>query len=366
MSSFLRTSTPADPSDASPCHAGLPLAGRRGLWRASWLAAAMLILGAAPSLATELGAAAVPTRNQIVIHDAAETLRDWCRPDGRGGLRLQLPGGASFELVTSVTDTVIANRGDGAFHSFALVEVRAALAAVRYPLAGIAADVFILPYPRREGLCSAAGPGLILLSPGVYPLPASQQHSEFLHELGHVVQYARLPDRSVSEWDRYRALRGISDASVYSASAPHADRPHEIFAEDFRALFGDPLACANAGIENPTLVPPAQVPGLATFLLELPVPPAEPVMSVRPNPARGPLVFSASGWSPALLDVFDVAGRRLVTLRPETTATGVRWLWDGLDEAGHRVGPGVVFARARGARASSQAPAPALRVTLLP
>ena len=37
----------------------------------------------------------------------------------------------------------------------------------------------------------------------------------------------------------YLPLRGITDLNVYSDAAPHADRPHEIFAEDFRALFGN-------------------------------------------------------------------------------------------------------------------------------
>ena len=113
-----------------------------------------------------------------------------------------------------------------------------------YPLDGVAADVFILPYPRRAGLTSAAGPGLILLSPGVYALPREQQHAEFVHELGHVVQYARLPDADADVVETATAaLRGITDVGRLLAPTPaHADRPHEIFAEDFRALFGGALA----------------------------------------------------------------------------------------------------------------------------
>ena len=47
------------------------------------------------------------------------------------------------------------------------------------------------------------------------------------------------------------------------------NRPHEIFAEDFRALFGGPTANYSGTIENPGLVHPGAVPGLAAFFLNL-------------------------------------------------------------------------------------------------
>lgn len=314
---------------------------------------------AAPACANELMTSCAPTSSHIVIHDASETLRDWCRLDAQGVLWLVLPGGASFELVTSPSDPAISNHGDGSFHAFDAGEVHAALAAVRYPLAGLAADVYILPYPRRAGLTSAAGPGLILLSPGVYPVPREQQHAEFDHELGHVVHYARLPDQDATDWDRYRALRGIGDFSVYSYASAHADRPHEIFAEDFRALFGGALANSTGSIENLALRPPAQVAGLADFMLSLSGMPLSVTLGVRPNPARGPLVFSRKGTATVALDLFDLAGRHLATVAPEAVDGSVRWSWDGRDESGRRAGPGVVFARVRDGSAS-------VRVTLLP
>ena len=314
---------------------------------------------AAPAGANEVATRSVPSSGHIVIHDAAETMRNWCRRDAAGVLQLVLPGGQSFELVTSTSDPAVTNHGDGSFHVFDAGEVAAALAAVRYPLDGVAADVYILPYPRRAGLTSAAGPGLILLSPGVYPVPREQQHAEFDHELGHVVHYARMPDQDAESWDRYRALRGILDFSVYSSSAAHAARPHEIFAEDFRALFGDALANATGSIENPDLAPPAQVAGLADFMLALSGAPLGVVLSVQPNPARGAVSFSQRSSVAAALDLFDLAGRRLATLAPEAGGGWVRWRWDGRDESGRRAGPGVVFARVRGGAAGA-------RVTLLP
>src|SRR5262249_62035489 len=106
-----------------------------------------------------------------------------------------------------------------------------------FSVRGLRHDALLLPSPRRTRLESAAVDGPVLLSPGVRPLSPQQQHAEFVDELGHVVQRAWMPDSNAGDWGAYRALRGITDASVYSATAIHADRPHEIFAEDFRALF---------------------------------------------------------------------------------------------------------------------------------
>ncbi len=325
-----------------------------------------LLAGAAPVTANEIAAQGVPTAAGIVIHDADATLRDWCRTDEQGVLWLELPGGARYELVTSVFDGAIANQGDGSFHPFDAAEVGAALAAVSYPLGHVAADVFILPYPRRDALSSAAGTGLILLSPGVYPLPRTQQHAEVVHELGHVVQRAALPDADVEGWDRYRGLRDIADVAVYNAAAAHADRPHEIFAEDFRALFGGTLANSSGTIENAALLPPGEVPGLEDFLLSLAGSPLAVSLGAAPNPSRGAVVFTrgvilAAGGAPAAaaLDLFDLAGRRLATLWPASFGDGLRWSWDGRDGAGRRVEPGVVFARVRDGSATA-------RVILLP
>lgn len=337
-----------------------PLARTRTCLGAT-LPAVVLLAGlpVAP-LANEIAGQGAPTSACVVVHDAAETLRDWCRTDAQGLLWLELPNGARYELITSVHDAAVSNPGDGSFHPFEAAEVAAALAAVSYPLEGVAADVFILPFPRRAGLSSAAGANLVLLSPGVYALPRVQQHAEVVHELGHVVQRLDLPDTDTAGWARYRGLRGILDASVYNATAAHADRPHEIFAEDFRALFGGALATSNGTIENATLTPPEQVTGLEDFLLSLAVPSLAVTLGAAPNPSRGAVVFSRGGGAAAVaLDLFDLAGRRLATLRPAAAGEGRRWSWDGRDDAGRRVEPGVVFARARDGSASA-------RVVLLP
>lgn len=284
----------------------------------------------------------------LVIHGPGETLRDYCRQED-GILWLVLPGGTRFELVTSTSDPLIANAGDGSFHPFDESVVREALSQVGFPLAGLSADVFILPYPRRTGLQSAAGAQLILLSPGVLALTAEQQHAQFVHELGHVAQYALMPDAAIDLWTRYRELRGITDIERFRADAPHADRPHEIFAEDFRALFGGALANYSGTIENASLCMPQMVHGLDAFVHGLAG--ASRVagkLEGFPNPSRGVVSFRRQGGAAAPIDLFDLGGRRVATLAPSPGAGGWSWRWDGRDERGHRVAPGVLLARARG------------------
>ncbi len=290
-----------------------------------------------------------PSVAGLTIHGPQETLRDFC-VEQDGALWLVLPGGARHELVTSPSDPVIANSGDGSFHPFDESTVRTAIAALRTPLAPVRAEVFILPYPRRSGLESAAGPGLILLSPGVRQLSAEHQHSEFVHELGHVVHYTRMPDDAVAEWARYRDLRGITDDALYNSSAMHANRPHEIFAEDFRALIGGALANYSGTIENATLAPPASVAGLEDFMRAIAG--AATSGSGRslvcfPNPSSETVSFARSGGEGEALEVYDLGGRRVATLAPVATAGLVTWRWEGSDMTGSPVGAGVFFARSR-------------------
>ena len=313
-----------------------------------------------PAAANELCASATSVSG-LLIHDADETLRDYCRNEG-GRLYLELPGGSRWELITSTTDPAITNPGDGSFHAFERSEVNAALAAVRFPLHQVSAEVFILPYPRRLGLESAAGPGLILLTPGVRPLSREHQHSEFVHELGHVVQYALFPDANAGGWSEYAYMRGI-DAPSFNASAPHADRPHEIWAEDFRALFGGPSATSNGTIENATLTYPTQVQGLATFMQGVAATsassPAAPRLTAS-SFAWGAVSFSRAGSQACALDVYDASGRRLASLEPSMGSNGVTWSWDGRDASGRQIRGAVVFARPRDGAGGT------VRVTRLP
>jgi hypothetical protein len=313
---------------------------------------ALLLALAGTATANEFSAFGVSRGVEIV--SAERTLQELCSIDSFGRTWIDLPGGARYELVTSVDDPAIANPGDGSFHPFDPAEVQAALGGVTFPLDDVNVEVVILPYPRRVQLESAAAPGLILLSPGVRPLSSAQQHAEFTHELGHVIQYALMPDSDGDSWSRYRRLRGIADEARYSATAPHANRPHEIFAEDFRALFGDALANYSGTIENAGLVPPRAVSGLADFMLGLAGGSAVSVeLAAWPNPTAGAIRFTSAKSALVPLDLFDPSGRRIATLEPLRTGSTIQWVSDGRDAGGRRYPPGVLFARPRapGARA---------------
>ena len=324
---------------------------------AAFVSGATLALLAHPSPANELQVGDVATG--FKIHDATETLHDYCSRDTEGRLWLALPSGARFELVTSTSDPAIFNPGDGVFHPYDGAEVRAALASLDFPLARIRADVFLLPFPRRSGPESAAGAGLILLSPGVRPLSREQQHAEFIHELGHVVHRALMPDSSATTWGDYRSLRGITDAHVFAAAAAHANRPHEIFAEDFRALFGGALANYSGSIENASITRPSDVAGLKSFMLTLAGPHVEVSLGAQPNPSRGGVQFARPGSVTVMMDVFDAQGRRVVALAPLAVGGAVRWNWDGRNSNGLAMGAGVFYARPR------EVGAVAIRVTRL-
>jgi hypothetical protein len=303
---------------------------------------------AVPARASEIAASASP--NGLRIIGPETVLREYCRQESDGTLWLTLPGGQTFELVTSTGDAAIANPGDGSFHAYDEDQVRAAIAATRFPLQGVSADIYLLPFPRRGALDSGAGPGLILLSPGVAPMSASRQHAEVVHELGHVVQYQWMPDGD-ARWTEYRRLRGIDNAATYNSTTLHANRPHEIFAEDFRALFGGVLANYSGSIENATLAEPAGIAGLESFMIALPGG-ATAVGRLMPsaNPARGAVEFARPGSSAAAVDLFDVGGRRLATLTPTALGARTLWRWDGRDGDGRPVPAGMVLARVRGER----------------
>lgn len=315
--------------------------------RLSLLAVIVAFTLPAAVCANELGSGLRPAA--FTIHDAAQTLRDYCSTDASGVMWLSLPGGARYELITSITDPAIANHGDGQFHPFEAAEVRSALQGVRFSLSHVSADVFILPFPRRGGLESAAGPGLILLSPGVRALSTQQQHAEFTHELGHVVQYQLMPDNDDARWAQYRALRGITDAQLYTAAGAHALRPHEIFAEDFRALYGDAQATYSGTIENAALAYPTAVSGLATFVSSLAAAPfaGKGPLTVMGGGNKGAVTMARAEGGVAPLDLFDVTGRKLVSVLPQVDGSGAFWTWDGRDAQGRTIRANVVFARAR-------------------
>lgn len=262
------------------------------------------------------------------------------------------PDGSEWELVTRVDDPAILYKGGGAFFPADRASVEGALASIPYPLDSLDGDVFILPYPRRAMLDSEARGRAVIVSPGVWPMAESQMHMLVAHEVGHLVQHAFMPDGDREAWSAYRALRGIEDTRTYCATAMHRDRPHEIFAEDFRVLFGGELAAGSGRVENPYLSPPASVPELSAFFLSLeesrlPIPAGRIVSFPNPAPAGMRIGLSLGDVAEvsALKEilVFDVEGRRVTGLPVQS---GVRTSWNGRLENGSAAPPGLYFLRA--------------------
>ena len=294
---------------------------------------------------------ALPVQGSLVVHDATDVLRNYTKEDGERLFFLD-PDGSEWELVTNINDPAILYKGGGAFFPASRASVEGALASIPYPLDSLNGDVFVLPYPRRAMLDSEARGRSVIVSPGVWPQTESQVHMLVAHEVGHLVQHAFMPDGDASAWRAYRELRGIEDTRTYCATAMHRDRPHEIFAEDFRVLFGGSLAAGSGRVENPYLLPPGSVPELSTFfasLLEsrLPVPAGRIVPLPNPAPAGTRVALSLSdfaGDSPSLeINIFDVEGRRVTGL---SVQSGVRTSWNGRLENGSAAPPGLYFLRA--------------------
>jgi len=213
--------------------------------------------------------------------------------DTNGRLILQLPGGISYELVDDILDPQIVNKGDGSFHPVSVDWVIDALAKVDVLGArvSIPVHVYVLPLPRSGFLASSACGGDIFLSPGVYEVGRRVVACTATHELGHVFQHHFAPERNGENWPEYLKLRGIEDEAAYSAEGPRMNRPVEIFAEDFRYLFGGSEACYSGKIENPDLPTPDDVRGLEEFFVALVAP-----VEIASAGLRGAAPFSLSNY----------------------------------------------------------------------
>jgi hypothetical protein len=323
--------------------------------------ALVIIAVAASALLKGVG----PTSAAVRIIGPDEVLKRYCRAEG-GRLRLIVPGVAPQELVTRVDDPIVVNQGDGSFHPLDPDVVAQAIQGLAFPVDQVDAVVYVLPYPRRAGLESGAGPGAILLSPGVRPVADLTVHQIVAHEFGHVVQYQWATEGSAA-WAAYAELRGLPAAGRDTDVLAHADRPREVFAEDFRALFGSQLAQSTGMTENALLAPPSSVEGLASFLLDLPerarrTATANHVVAVYPNPFRSATTVEFSpragaAYSTAAparnIRVLDVRGR--IVRRDSVPAGGdgsATWRWDGTDQNGIRLAPGAYFVSEDGGRAA--------------
>lgn len=273
--------------------------------------------------------------------------------DGYG--TIELDNGRRLTVITDISDPLIQNKGDGRFHPFAAKDVVDMLCEIDYPDLGLDVEVYLLPYPRQNLLTSSASGASIYLSPHVAEIPRQVTAYIVAHEMGHVFQHAYLPRGARLRWAEYRRVRGITDETRFNGEAEHAYRPPEIFAEDFRVLFGGPTAHGGGEIENRDITAARDVAGLESFFTGLiPLSLAEPFvveMGSYPNPFNPHTQirvalrddFLATG-DPVTVRIYDVRGalvRELYAGRPTSNEVLVRW--DGRDDRGRYVASAMYF-----------------------
>lgn len=290
--------------------------------------------------------------------------------DGEGRLIFKLPEGGSYLFIEDTADPAIVNKGDGSFHPMREEEVLGALDEIDVGGRRIDCDlvVYILPYPRYGFLRSTASGNRIFLCPGVYEPGICVTAYTVTHEFGHIFQHVYAPIGGSGRWENYLRTRGIYDDPHYTESSQHRDRPREIFAEDFRYLFGGENARYTDSIENSSLKLPDSVEGLEEFLVSL----LSPVVASAPDGATPPYggivssanypnpfnpsttiecVFDESFQSPPRhveLAIYRADGSLVRTLyRGAFSGAVFRAGWDGRDAGGRNAPSGVYFYRLR-------------------
>lgn len=290
-------------------------------------------------------------RSSVV--DAA-TVRDAAVTDAVDGvLRFTSGGGTTVRMVVSPDPAEILNPAyDGRLHPFGRDQVEEALRGMN-PLPGneLSVRVYCLPgLPIDVGASFCVGDE-VFLSPALASPPTEIVASTVAHELGHAVHHLRLPEDPSRGWELYRRLRGLRP-EIHHEGAAHRDRPREIFAEDFRRLFGGTRADYSGSHENHDLIDPARVPGLREFfegVFSGAYSDRRPLARVsnHPNPFN-PRTTIVVGLRPeqvilgssVRVDVFDVRGRLVRSLGEWPVAETLRVRWDGTDDRGRRIASG--------------------------
>ncbi len=321
--------------------------------RTIWIAVA-LALALTASVPPALGHV-VPEAPGIRVITSDEVMASHTSVIPSGELIFRDAYGARIRLITDVGDPQIANRGNGRFYPADENEVIEALRQLPVSfLSGLSVTIYVLPYPRSGMLSSSADDRAIYLSPGVRPYAPWQIHFLVAHEIGHTVHHRYLPVSDLAGWEEWATLRGVNDPAVYNSRAAHADRPHEIFAEDFRVLFGGSLARRDGTVENPRITPPQHVPGLREYYLSL-IDAAEVASltwRVGPNPLRAgqrivlraPDAISGDA-APVAASLYDVTGRVVAAFDLRDDGSGQWSLSLDSRDGGHGIPAGAYWLR---------------------
>jgi hypothetical protein len=297
----------------------------------------------------------------VSVYTPEGILSEMTSRDAAGNLVFYPEGGGSYYLIEDILSPLILNKGAGEFFPMDEEVVLEALREIDVEgrMVDMHLDIYILPMPRLYYMSSTSTGCRIFLSPGVWEVSASTVASVVTHEFGHCFQKEYLPSGG-EEWERYLDLRGILDDPVYTEMAIHMNRPSEVFAEDFRILFGGEDAVYPGTIENPYLVQPTEVAGLGTFIASLagevivPAPAGDEVIAAvgnYPNPFNPVTTIRVDFNAP-------VAGKNLDVRIYAADGSLVRDLWsgtisqdtfektwDGINDQGVRAASGIYFYR---------------------
>jgi hypothetical protein len=284
------------------------------------------------------GAAAETVVGGIHILGPGE-VTDFCSESG-GLTRLAFPGSRSWVMLGAWED----------YHPMSVEQVVSAVSAVTFPMECLEVYVLILPGPRLDLPNSSCEGDVVFLSPGRVPYPEEHVHYTVTHELGHAVHHLLMPDSREDLWRAYAELRMV-EYSGPASPGPHASRLHEIFAEDFRVLFGGEISQCGGEVENRDIAPPDEVEGLREFFLSLADRQTAPGQVIAyPNPFESDLVLRWAGRDQDggldEVSVVDVRGRTVRVIRP-SCGDRMRVVWDGRDSRGRTVAPGVYVISAR-------------------
>lgn len=263
------------------------------------------------------------------------------------GMRVNLYGADEIAADPSLCGIRLAET-DAKLVPFDEAQVLDALAAMHGFDIDLEVDVFVLPAPPAIVNSSYSAGNNIYLAPGTGLIAASTQAYIVTHEMGHVLTWAFLDD-STSRWNEYMELRGLTHEDN-GPDAAHADRAREIVAEDFRYLFGGPLATASGSIENRELPLPDQVDGLVAlmdgFLSERPlVQVTRYVATAFPNPCNPRttvlMELPVGTTGQVRLSIYDVRGRLVRSIDGGAVQGDHAMLdWNGDDDQGSGVASG--------------------------
>ncbi len=299
----------------------------------------------------------------VTVYPPEGILSEMTRRDESGNLVFYPEGGGSYYLIEDTTSPLIVNKGSGEFLPMSEELVMQALREMDIDgrTVDMHTDVYILPMPRLNYMRSTSTNGRIFLSPGVWQISPASVASIVTHEFGHCFQKTYMPYWDTEGWEEYLYIRDILDNPVFSEAAIHMNRPSEVFAEDFRVLFGGTLAACSSPIENPNLVAPAEVAGLRDFMLSLAgsvvladVPEGGEVIASAgnyPNPFN-PVTTIRVAFNGPVMDrkvsvrIYAANGSIVRNLWSGSVSQETfEKTWDGMNDYGMRAASGIYFYR---------------------